>query len=89
MGDELLANMYYAKTSEYLDNGDNSTAISECTAAISKGIKDARIFNNRAYAYIAIGEALKARLDFESSLKLNPSDDWVRNQINELKSKGF
>jgi len=89
MDNELMADMYYVKTSEYLDNGDNSTAISECSNAISKGIQDARIYNNRAYAYIAQGEALKARLDFESSLKLDPSDDWVRDQINSLKSKGF
>jgi len=89
MSDELMANMYYVKASQYFDDGNNSAAISECNAAISKGIKDAQIFNIRAYAYLTIGEVLKARLDFESSLKLNPSDSWVREKINELKSKGY
>ena len=89
MNDEMMADMYYANSSEFLDDGDNSAAISECSKAISEGIEDARIYNNRAYAYIALGEGLKARLDFESSLELDPSDSWVRDKINELKSKGY
>ena len=89
MTDELMANMYYVKASEAYDNDNFSEAISFCNTAISKGIQDARIYNNRAYCYIAQGECLKARLDLESSLKLDSTDSWVRDTINELKSKGF
>jgi len=89
MDAEMMADFFAAKTSEHLDNGDNSAAILDCGTTISKGIRDARIYNNRAYAYIAQREWLKARLDFESSLKLDPTDDWVRDKINEFKSKGY
>ncbi|MDR1804548.1 MAG: hypothetical protein LBQ94_13180 [Treponema sp.] len=87
--DELERNMYYVHASEYFDDGDYSEAISECSTAISKGVRDARIYNIRAYSYVQQGEALKARLDFDASLKLDPSDDEIRGFRDTLKSKGF
>jgi Flp pilus assembly protein TadD len=89
MDNELEANMHYVHAGQYYDAGNYSAAISECSTAISKGIQDVRIYNMRAYSYMKQGEALKARLDFEASLKLNPTDSWVRDKIVELKNKGY
>jgi len=85
--EEYEANMHYVHASQYFDDGNNSAAISECTTAISKGIQDARIYNTRAYAYIKQGEIQKACSDFEASLRLDPSDSWVRDMLNKLRRK--
>jgi Tfp pilus assembly protein PilF len=87
--DELEGNMYYVHAAKYFDDGDYSGAISECSTAISKGVEDARIYNIRAHSYVQIGEYLKARLDYEASFRLDPSDSWVGDKCDELRSMGF
>jgi Flp pilus assembly protein TadD len=89
MDDELERNMCYVHAAEYYDNGDYSKAISECSKGISKGLEDARIYNIRAYSYIAQGEYKKARLDFDASAELDPTDSEIRDYRDALKEKGY
>ena len=87
--DELERNMCYVHAAEYFDDGDYSAAVSECSAAISKGVRDDRIYNIRAYSYLKRGEALKARLDFDASLELDPDDSEIMDFRDRLKSMGY
>jgi len=86
---EIERNMCYTTAAAHYDNGDYSAAISECSTGISKGTLDARVYNIRAYSYIQQGEILKARLDFDTSLKLDPADSEIRGFRDTLKSKGY
>jgi len=86
---DLERNMHYVHAATSFDNGNYSAAISECSTAISKGIQDAQIYTIRAHSYMKQGEQLKARLDYEAALKLDPSDSWIRGIVNQLKSSGF
>jgi Tfp pilus assembly protein PilF len=87
--DELVKNMHYVHACNFFDNGDYSAAISECSTAIAKGVQFAPIYNIRAYSYIKQLEHLKARLDFDASLKLDPTDGEIKDFRDQLISKGF
>ena len=86
---KLERNMHYVHAGQYFDSGNYSAAISECSTAISKGIQDARIYNMRAHSYMQQREYSKARLDYEASLGLNPSDSWIRDKIAEIRNAGY
>jgi len=87
------------RAQELAKNGDYYGSMSVCSEAISEGMKDVRLYNHRAYAYLDLGKSLinkgdreggladfrRARLDLEASLALNPNDSWVRDTIADLK----
>jgi tetratricopeptide (TPR) repeat protein len=85
----IKSNMYYIRAAEYFDDEEYDEAISTCSTAISQGIYDARIYNIRAHSYMAQDEYLKARLDYDASLELDPDDSWVRSTRDMLESKGY
>jgi Tfp pilus assembly protein PilF len=87
--DELEKNMHYVHACNFFDNGDYSAAIAECSTAISKGVQYAPIYNIRAYSYIKQREYLKARIDFDASLQLDPTDIEIKRFRDQLQSKGF
>jgi len=81
--------MCYLHAMEHHKAGNYSAAIAECSTAISEGLVDARIYNARAFSYYSQGEYLKARLDFDASFKLDPTDSWVGDFRDKLINDGY
>jgi tetratricopeptide (TPR) repeat protein len=57
---------YYARGNVQLDAGANEAAIADYDQAIARDPSDARAFNNRALAYVALGSLLLAPYDMRS-----------------------
>jgi tetratricopeptide (TPR) repeat protein len=57
---------------KYSQQGNHAEAIPYYTEAISLGIEDGVVYNNRAIAYINSGEILLAIADFDKSIQLKP-----------------
>ena len=99
MFEDLFGDITADKLKELQDNEDWYGLMVMCSEAISRGRKYAGIYVYRAHAYVELCKRLldsgdkdgaradirRAISDFETSLSISPSDDWVREQIVELR----
>jgi tetratricopeptide (TPR) repeat protein len=74
---------YYERGNVQLDQGDNAAAIADYTKALTLDSTNARAFNNRALAYVALGQADQALADYAEAIKVDPS--YVRAYQNRLR----
>jgi len=99
MFDELFGDITPDKIKGLQDKGDWYGLMVMCGEAISRGMKYAGIYEYRARAYFELGKRLlnngdkdgaradirRAISDLETSLSINPSDNWAREQIVEIR----
>jgi tetratricopeptide (TPR) repeat protein len=62
----------FKKGRKYSQKGNHTKAIPYYTEAISLGMEDGVVYNNRGVAYINSGEILLAIADFDKSIQLKP-----------------
>jgi tetratricopeptide (TPR) repeat protein len=80
---KVQAAAYYERGNIQLDTGANAEAIADYDKAIARDSSDARIFNNRALAYVALGQLDQALADYAAAIKLDPG--YVRAYENRLR----
>ncbi|MEP7189138.1 MAG: tetratricopeptide repeat protein, partial [Roseiflexaceae bacterium] len=74
---------YYERGNVQLDASANAEAIADYDQAIAHDPIDARAFNNRALAYVALGQPDQALADYAAALKLAPG--YLRAYENRLR----
>ena len=74
---------YYERGNVQLDAGANDAAIADYGKAIMLDPGDARAFNNRALAYVALGQLVQALADYAAAIKLDPG--YLRAYVNRLR----
>lgn len=72
----------YSKANELYKNSDFEEAISLYRQIDSLGYVSSDLYYNTANAYFRSNKLGKARLYYEKALKLNPSDEDIRNNLN-------
>ncbi|MEO7910252.1 MAG: tetratricopeptide repeat protein [Roseiflexaceae bacterium] len=74
---------YYERGNVQLDAGANEAAIADYDKAIALDPSNPRAFNNRALAYVALGQLDPALADYAAAIKLDPG--YVRAYENRLR----
>jgi tetratricopeptide (TPR) repeat protein len=80
---------YYERGNVQLDGGDHQAAINDYTKALALDPTNARAFNNRALAFVALGESDRALADYAAAIKADPG--YVRalqNRLHLLEQRG-
>lgn len=67
----------------YTLSGDYESALQRCNQALELGLKSWRVYNNRALAYLFIGDLEAARADLEHGLSINP-DSKKLQRVQEM-----
>jgi tetratricopeptide (TPR) repeat protein len=80
---KVQAAAYYERGNVQLDAGANAEAIADYDKAIALDPRDARMFNNRALAYGALGQLDQALADYAAAITLDPA--YVRAYENRLR----
>ncbi|HJZ50270.1 MAG TPA: tetratricopeptide repeat protein [Roseiflexaceae bacterium] len=74
---------YYERGNVQLDAGANAEALADYDNAIALDPSNARVFNNRALAYVALGQLDQALADYAAAIKLDPG--YIRAYENRLR----
>jgi tetratricopeptide (TPR) repeat protein len=77
------ATAYYERGNVQLDAGANAAALADYNKAIALNPSDARAFNNRALAHVALRQPDQALADYTAAIELDPG--YLRAYENRLR----
>ncbi len=80
---------YYERGNVQLDAGANAAALADYDKAIALDPSNARAFNNRALAHVALGQTDQALADYAAAIKLDPGYTRAyQNRLRLLEQRG-
>jgi tetratricopeptide (TPR) repeat protein len=80
---------YYERGNIQLDQGENIAAVADYTKALALDPTNARAFNNRALAYVALGQADQALADYAMAVQRDPNYTRAyQNRLRLLEQRG-
>jgi len=75
------------KAADYYSQGEYQNAIDEYESILASGKESATLYYNMGNSYFRLGQNSKAILNYERALKLDPTDDDIRHNLEFAKEK--
>ena len=75
------SNAFYKRGRNHYHNGQYESAINDYSQAINLGLKTVKMYKNRYYAYLLIGDYSNALADLKHVIEIDPENEEAYNEM--------